>query len=452
VKELLKKYNVPAPRYTSYPTVPYWEEASFTVSDYIDSIKRSFDESNEQEGISLYIHLPYCESLCTFCGCNKRITHNHSVETPYIDRLLDEWAIYKRIFGKKPVIREIHLGGGTPTFFAPANLEKLMKGIFEDSLLADQYEFGLEGHPNNTTYEHLKILGSLGFTRVSFGVQDNDPVVQQAINRIQPVERVEKVTEWARALSYTSVNFDLVYGLPFQKLSSITNTIAHTLSLMPDRLAFYSYAHVPWIKGIGQRKFTEHDLPAEDEKRHFYETGRKLLEAGGYTEIGMDHFSLKSDSLYDSMTKGRLHRNFMGYSSNKTRLMIGLGVSSIGDSWYGFGQNLKKVEDYMNTVERGELPVFRGHLLNEEDRYIRRKVLDVMCFGRVELSEPEWKDIQDEILQRLEGPVQDGLVEIKDRDILVTTLGRAFLRNICMAFDARLWRKSPENEMFSKAI
>ena len=452
MKELLKKYNVPAPRYTSYPTVPYWEEASFSVPDYIESIRRSFNESNEQEGISLYIHLPYCESLCTFCGCNKRITLNHDLEGPYIKTLLEEWAIYKRIFGKKPTIREIHLGGGTPTFFSPANLEKLIMGIVEEAVLADHYEFGLEGHPNNTTYEHLKVLGSMGFSRVSFGVQDNDPVVQKAINRIQPIERVEKVTEWARTLSYQSVNFDLVYGLPFQKLSSITNTIEHTLSLLPDRLAFYSYAHVPWIKGIGQRKFTEQDLPPEDEKRHFYETGRKLLEAGGYTEIGMDHFSLESDSLYHSMKKGNLHRNFMGYSSNKTQLMIGLGVSSIGDSWYGFGQNLKKVEDYISSVGKGELPVFRGHLLNEEDRYLRRKVLDVMCFGKVNLAEPEWKNIQEEIMLRLEGLRQDGLIEVRGKEILVTTLGRAFLRNICMAFDARLWRRSPGYEMFSKAI
>ena len=452
MRELLKKYNVPAPRYTSYPTVPYWEEASFSLSGYTDTIKRSFDESNQQEGISLYIHLPYCESLCTFCGCNKRITHNHSLEEPYIDTLLDEWRLYLDIFGQAPVIREIHLGGGTPTFFKPRNLERLINGILENSTLAEHYEFGLEGHPNNTTLEHLETLKSLGFTRISFGVQDNDPVVQEAINRIQPAERVEKVTEWARSLSFTSVNFDLVYGLPFQQMSSIKNTIDHTLSLMPDRIAFYSYAHVPWIKGIGQRKFTEEDLPKGDEKRLYYEAGREMLEAGGYTEIGMDHFSLKTDTLYESMVNGGLHRNFMGYSSNKTQLMIGLGVSSIGDSWYGFGQNEKKVEDYVEAVKKGALPVFRGHLLDKEDQHIRRKVLDVMCFGKAQLSEPEWNTIHEEIIARLGGLEEDGLVEVNGMDINVTERGLAFLRNICMAFDVRLWRKSPDNEMFSKAI
>ena len=452
MKDLLRKYNVPAPRYTSYPTVPYWDEEAFTAEGYLGSARRSFNETNASEGVSLYIHLPYCEKLCTFCGCNKRITLNHDVEGPYIKALLKEWEMYIGLFEGKLLIKELHLGGGTPTFFSPKSLEVLIKGLFAKSSISEGAEFGFEGHPNNTTLEHLTVLRELGFSRVSFGVQDNDPRVQEAINRIQPGERVEEVTNWARKLGYTSVNYDLVYGLPFQKMSSIENTIEHTLGLMPDRIAFYSYAHVPWIKGLGQRKFTENDLPPEDEKRNFYETGRGLLEGAGYIEIGMDHFSLKTDSLYKAMMGGRLHRNFMGYTSSKTQLMIGLGVSSIGDSWYGFAQNEKKVEDYMNAVNGSGFPVFRGHLLNEEDRHIRKKALDIMCFGKTILNEGEWEEIHGEIIGRLKGLENDGLVLIEGNNISVTSLGRAFLRNICMAFDVRLWRKSPGNEMFSRAI
>src|SRR5690606_4625858 len=289
---------------------------------------------------------PFCESLCTFCGCNKRITKQHSVEDIYLNAVLKEWNLYLGLFSEKPIIKEMHLGGGTPTFFSPDNLKRLIDGIFKDAKRADDYEFSFEGHPNNTTREHLQSLYNLGFRRVSYGVQDYNETVQKAIHRIQPFENVKYVTEQAREIGYTSVGHDIIFGLPFQTLEDVERTILKTKELLPDRLAFYSYAHVPWIKGNGQRGFNEDDLPTPEIKRKQYELGKKLLAEVGYTEIGMDHFALSTDSLYQSMAEGRLHRNFMGYTASKTQAMIGLGVSSISDSLYAFSQNEKNLEAY----------------------------------------------------------------------------------------------------------
>src|SRR5690554_3514203 len=282
---LIQKYNVPGPRYTSYPTVPYWDDATFSAEAWQQTLKRSFDESNASEGISLYIHLPFCESLCTFCGCHKRVTKRHEVEQPYIQAVLKEWELYCELLEEKPIIKEIHLGGGTPTFFSIEHLTQLIQGILSKSEIAAEHEFSFEGHPNNTTREHLQALYDLGFRRVSYGVQDYNETVQRAIHRIQPFENVKRVTETAREIGYTSVGHDIIFGLPFQTLENIEQTIIKTKALLPDRLAFYSYAHVPWIKGNGQRGFNEADLPSAELKRQQYELGKQLLAEVGYTEI-----------------------------------------------------------------------------------------------------------------------------------------------------------------------
>lgn len=447
---LLSKYNIPGPRYTSYPTVPYWDADTFTEKHWVKSLQKVFSEEALTSGISVYIHLPYCENLCTFCGCNKRITKNHGVETPYIDAVLKEWDLYLQRLPHQPVIREIHLGGGTPTFFSPQNLERLVGGLFKKAQRHTSATFSFEGHPNNTTYDHLAGLARLGFTRVSYGIQDFDPVVQQAINRRQSFEKVKQVTEWSRSLGYTSVNYDLVYGLPFQQLSSVVDTIHKVNELAPDRIAFYSYAHVPWIKGNGQRKFTDNDLPKSDEKRALYEAGREHLLAAGLVEIGMDHFATKSDELYTSLLEGTLHRNFMGYTPSYSRLMVGLGVSAISDSWYGFAQNHKDIESYQKAVLAGDLPVFRGHLLTEEDLGIRQHILDLMC--RQKTSYPAGSVDFKSILNRLAEPLKDDLIELGPFELAVTEKGQPFLRNICMAFDLRLWRNQPESQLFSMTI
>lgn len=449
---LINKYNIPGPRYTSYPTVPFWDEAAFTADLWQQSVIRSFNESNDAEGISIYIHLPFCEQLCTFCACHKRITKQHSVETPYLESILKEWKLYLQLFGKKPKIKELHLGGGTPTFFSPENLRILLEGIFAHAEIAENQEFSFEGHPNNTTKAHLQTLYDLGFRRCSFGVQDYDPQVQKAINRIQPFENVEKVTNWAREIGYKSVSHDLVFGLPFHNWEKMEYTIRKTLQLKPDRLAFYSYAHVPWIKGVGQRGFDENDLPSGEEKRKLYENGKKLLEELGYIEVGMDHFALEHDDLYQSMISGDIHRNFMGYSSSKTQLMVGLGMSAISDSWYAFAQNEKTVEAYQKRVEEGVIPVFRGHILNQEDLLVRQHILNLMC--RLETSWDATTDFPElqHALESLKEMEADGLVVLSKNSIKITEQGRAFTRNVAMTFDLRMMRNKPETRIFSMTI
>jgi oxygen-independent coproporphyrinogen-3 oxidase len=432
---LIQKYNVPGPRYTSYPTVPYWDEKKFSLEEWKKNLVLSFDESNKTEGISLYIHLPFCESLCTFCGCHKRITKRHEVENPYIEAVLKEWQLYCNLFDSKPVIKEIHLGGGTPTFFSPKNLEQLINGIISKAEIAEMHEFSFEGHPNNTTRAHLQSLYNLGFRRVSFGVQDYSETVQKAIHRIQPFHQVAKVTFWAKEIGYTSISHDLVYGLPFQKVEDIIDTIEKTKSLQPNRISFYSYAHVPWIKGNGQRGFNDEDVPRDNEKRELYEVGKMLLLKNGYYEIGMDHFATADDSMYVAFKNKKLHRNFMGYTASKTQVMIGLGVSSISDSWYSFAQNEKNLEDYYDKINSEEIPVTKGHLLTKEDLIIRKHILNIMCHFETNWDNGLYFEEIYDVLENLEEMIADGLVDITNTCLKVTEKGKPFVRNICMAFD-----------------
>jgi oxygen-independent coproporphyrinogen-3 oxidase len=452
-QDLIHKYNVAGPRYTSYPTVPYWDFLTFSMKKWKESIKRSFEESNETEGLSIYIHLPFCESLCTFCGCHKRITKRHDVELPYLKALLREWNLYLELFNHKPRIKELHLGGGTPTFFAPEHLKFLISELLTGADLAPDYEFSFEGHPNNTSRAHLQTLFDLGFTRVSFGVQDYNPKVQTAINRIQTFDKVREVTALAREIGYTSVGHDIIFGLPFQTEADIVNTISYTEELKPDRIAFYSYAHVPWIKGNGERGFRDTDLPTPESKRQQYEIGKKMLEKVGYVEIGMDHFALPTDSLYRAMKHEKLHRNFMGYTASKTQSMIGLGVSAISDSWYGFAQNVKSIEEYYHLVNEGIIPVYRGHILNTEDLIIRKHILNLMCHLKTSWLEPSMMfEELPEVLIKLKEFERDGLLEFERKQVIVTEKGRPFIRNICMAFDLLLQRKKPDTQLFSMTI
>lgn len=446
---LIRKYNVPGPRYTSYPTVPFWENKPIEQQQWKDMVKKAYSDA-PSDGISLYIHLPYCESLCTYCGCNTRITVNHAVEMPYILAVIAEWKMYCDVLGCKPLIREIHLGGGTPTFFSASNLKTLIEGILSCAVVHPDHEFGFEGHPNNTTGEHLKTLYDLGFRRVSFGIQDFDPRVQEIVNRIQSVAAVKRCTQLAREIGYTSVNYDLIYGLPLQTLESVSATIEEVKKLRPDRIAFYSYAHVPWMKP-GQRKFTELDLPDDEVKRSLYENGKRMFAEAGYVEIGMDHFGLPEDALTRAFRESSMHRNFMGYTTSATRLLIGLGVSSISDAWNGFVQNLKKVEDYMNAVGEGEIPFFRGHLLSREDVIIRRHILALMCSFETKWQKED-EVYRNEIVQRLEEMVADGLVEVDDHGVRILPEGLPFVRNACMAFDMRMWAEKKAGQLFSKTI
>ncbi len=450
---LIQKYNVPGPRYTSYPTVPYWEESHFDLETWKSKLIQSFAQTNQTKGISLYIHLPFCESLCTFCGCNKRITKRHEVEKPYIDAVLKEWAMYINLLPEKPVLKEIHLGGGTPTFFSSENLENLIRTIVSSVILSPDYEFSFEGHPNNTTKNQLHTLFNLGFRRVSFGVQDYADHVQKAIHREQSFHNVAKVTYWAKEIGYESIGHDLIFGLPFQTIENVIDTIDKTNALQPDRLAFYSYAHVPWIKGNGQRGFKDEDIPKDDEKRMLYEMGKKRLSENNYHEIGMDHFALKKDSMYQAFESGKLHRNFMGYTTTDSQVMIGLGVSSIGDSWNSFCQNEKELEKYYDSINNNEFPIFRGHILNQEDEIIRRHILNLMCqFATSWEDEALYCDALNDSINSLKELEKDELIIIDPKKITITQKGKPFIRNICMALDVRMKRQKPETALFSMTI
>ncbi len=340
MNSLIKKYNVPGPRYTSYPTVPFWKNDQLSADEWLLSIQRNLDFFQTKK-VSIYIHLPFCESLCTFCGCHKRITKNHQVEKPYIDSLIEEWNLYQEKFDFE--ISEIHLGGGTPTFFQATELKRLIESITKNTKFnSHEIEFSFEAHPNNTTKEHLETLFELGFRRLSFGVQDYDETVQRAIHRIQTIQQVTKVHQLAKEIGYKSISHDLVFGLPKQNIKGFIQTVLETINLMPERISLYSYAHVPWIKGNGQRGFEDSDLPDNEEKRALYEAAKELFIVAGYIEIGMDHFALPKDDLALAFKNKSLHRNFMGYTTQKTNLLIGLGVSSISDSWFGFAQNNKR--------------------------------------------------------------------------------------------------------------
>lgn len=448
---LIKKYNVPGPRYTSYPSVPFWHNHP-TASDWKQSVQRAFGATNSSEGISLYLHLPFCESLCTYCGCNKRITKNHAVEQPYIEALLAEWEIYKRWLGSTPVIREIHIGGGTPTFFSPQNLGQLFERLLDGCDFHPEKAMSFEAHPNNTSTAHMEVLYNLGFDRLSLGIQDFDPKVQRIVNRIQSFAQVQEVVEAARSIGYDSINFDLIYGLPLQTPDSIRETVSLVHELRPERIAFYSYAHVPW-KSPGQRMFTEADLPSDAAKRALYDLGKNMLEASGYIEIGMDHFALPDDELTIAARKGRLHRNFMGYTTGQTQLLIGLGASAISDSFDVFVQNEKKIEAYMAGVHEGHLPIVNGHKLDATDLRLRRHIQQLMTnFNTV------WQDDQNTpfaleegsaVLEELE---RDGLVRSQAGSIVVTELGRPYVRNICMALDPYLRAIKDHEPMFSKTV
>lgn len=447
--QLIEKYNTAVPRYTSYPTVPHWQSKAPTQNEWLENVKESYAEF---PALSIYIHLPFCEALCTYCGCNKRITKNHTVESPYIEAVLKEWKIYLQNLEQRPTIKEIHLGGGTPTFFDAENLKRLISSILEDSDLAEDYEFSFEAHPNSTSSEHLKALFDLGFRRISIGVQDVSQDILKAINRKQTSDEVRGVTTWARAIGYTSVNYDIIYGLPFQKPSNILETAKFITEQRPDRIAFYSYAHVPW-KSASQRAFTIKDVPCGVEKNELYDIGRYLLEMDDYMAVGMDHFCLADEALYTAYQAGTMHRNFMGYTPNYTKCSIALGASSISDSWGMYVQNEKKVETYEQIVNSGLLPIIKGHKLSAMELMMRKHILNLMCKDTTQWTAASQDAISIEpFLPNLDDLVEDGLVTYDQNKIRITDMGKFFIRNICAAIDPIFQSQSSGNQVFSRAI
>ncbi len=446
MKDLLRKYDVQAPRYTSYPTVPYWNDSP-TTEEWIHSLKTAFKQNASW---SMYLHVPFCESLCTFCGCNTMITKNHSLENGYVNSLLKEWDAYKQ---KVPEIldfplQQMHLGGGTPTFLAASELKRLVSTLLSSVKISKEFFDGsIEVDPRRTKEDQLQVLRELGFKRVSLGVQDFDENVQRLVNRVQSFDITKQITDQARAMGYDSVNFDLIYGLPKQTVESFSVSIEKTIELRPDRIALYSFALVPWIKPA-QRLFKDEDLPEAEMKRALFESAREMLMQAGYKEIGMDHFALEHDSLNEALKNKKLHRNFMGYTEVKTDVLLGLGVSSISETPTCFHQNEKVLPVYERRVNSNEIPTLRGHKLTQEDQDVRKQILDFMTLGHVQLTPAQVDDVR-EFLKPL---VEDQLVQIDGSTLSVLEKGKPFLRNACMALDVHMRKNKPDAKVFSRSV
>lgn len=426
---LFDKYDTPVPRYTSYPPVPYWKN---NLSRDLWSLLLEKSMQKEDVTWSLYLHLPFCESLCTFCACNNVITKDHSKEDKYIQAIHKEWELYlqKVPILKERKIRQIHLGGGSPTFFNAANLTKLLDPILTNlNIDFSQFEGAVEVDPRRCTFEQLKVLRDLGFNRISLGVQDFDIEVQKNVNRIQPFEVVQNCVLMARELGYKSINFDLIYGLPGQTSDSIKETAKKTMELKPDRIALYSLAVVPWMRPA-QNRFQRMEIKKGSEKRALFDAARDIFSGAGYIPLGIDHFALPSDSIADSSNNESMHRNFMGYTEYATDVLLGLGVSAISESLFGFQQNKKTLDEYYKDVlEYSVIPVSRGHLFTDEDLEIKSYILNLMT--------QYWTPLRWEIMDvnLFADMVQEGLVQVNKDKLIITEQGKPFTRHICNKID-----------------
>jgi len=457
--ELLRRYNVQGPRYTSYPTAPMWKEQC-GPSDYA-AILRESSEGEAPAPLSLYFHLPFCERLCFFCGCTVVITGTrHAGEDVYLDAVEREMdGVAAAVAGgdrlRRRRVVQLHWGGGTPTYFSPTRLERLGRSIRDRFDVAPDAELGVEIDPRVTTPEHLATLAGLGFNRLSMGVQDFDPRVQEAINRIQPFAATRDLVREARRLGFPSLNVDLIYGLPHQTPESFHATIDRILEIDPDRLAVYSYANVPWMKK--HQVVLEPHLPDEATKFEIFRTALERLSAAGYEYIGMDHFARPSDELARARHDRTLHRNFQGYTTKAGTDLLGFGMSAIGSIGRHYVQNRRELADYRSAITSEGTATFRGATLTDDDLLRREVIQNLLCHGVVVRSEIANRfeiDFDAEFAPALEALapcVEDGLVTIDAREIRATALGRVFLRNLAMPFDAYLGQTA-EKPVFSRTL
>jgi oxygen-independent coproporphyrinogen-3 oxidase len=452
--ELLHRYNVQGPRYTSYPTAPMWKEA-VTAASY-ERLLADSGASAHPVPLSLYFHLPFCEKLCYFCGCTVVITGSrHSLEDAYFETIAAEidWVAARLGSGRTAV--QLHWGGGTPTYFPPDLLERLAQRIFDRFPLAPDAELGVEVDPRVTTREHLEALARVGFNRLSMGVQDFDPRVQAAINRIQPYAGTRRLVEEARELGFPSINMDLIFGLPFQTPESFSSTIDRVLEIGPDRLAVYSYANVPWMKKH-QNVLVPH-LPDEQTKFAIFRTALERFTEAGFEYIGMDHFAKPDDELSRARRNRTLHRNFQGYTTKAGTDLIGFGMSAIGSIGSAYVQNRRELTAYRQAVAESGAATFRGARLSSDDELRRAVISNLLCHGVVVKREIEerfricFDDSFAAALERLRACAEDGLVELTAEEIRATALGRVFLRNLAMPFDAYL-ETAPERPVFSRTL
>ena len=454
--ELLTKFDVAGPRYTSYPTADRFVEA-FGEPDYLQALdQRRTGPAAMALPLSLYVHIPFCESLCYYCACNKIITKHHERSAPYLRYLSKEADLHVQHIGAGQSVSQLHLGGGTPTLFSDDELSELMAMLRRNFNLVPGGEYSIEVDPRTVTAERLSHLARLGFNRLSFGVQDFDPIVQKAVHRVQPAEQVFALVEAARGIGFESINVDLIYGLPKQTPESFDRTLAQVAELRPDRIALYAYAHLP-ERFKPQRRIIAIDLPGAPNKVAMLARSLAAFEQAGYVYVGMDHFALPNDALAVAKRQGRLHRNFQGYSTQPDCDLIGLGVSAIGKVGATYSQNAKSLEEYQDLLDQGHLPVVRGLAVSRDDLLRRAVIMALMCQGELQFESIELAhliDFQDYFaaeLDTLRGMQDQGLVTVSDSAIQVTPMGWFFVRGVAMVFDKYL-QADRTRARFSKII
>jgi len=452
-EEFLAKYNRPGPRYTSYPTAPVWND-SFGPAD----LENVFEEAESAKTpVSLYMHIPFCESLCLFCACNVVIQKNKSVAPPYLDVLQRETERISRSISKNRPVVQFHWGGGTPTYLSPVQIEDLFGFTRERFHFAPDSEIGIEVDPRVTSRAHLETLRKLGFNRLSMGIQDFHPEVQKAVHRIQPFEMTRDLLVTARQLGFDSINVDLIYGLPYQTPESFAHTVDQIIGLSSDRIALFSYAHVPWLKKQ-QGSFIAH-LPEGTVKFEIFRTGLLKFVEAGYLYIGMDHFAKPGDELAISQQKRTLHRNFQGYTTKAGADLYGMGITAISGIQSAYAQNYRDIPSWQKAVTERGLATMRGYRLSEEDRLRRAVISRLLCHTVVlkdEISQEFGVDFDEyfaEELRRFEPFREDGLVFLDGNEIRATWLGRIFIRNLAMVFDPYLEKQQLANKpLFSKTL
>lgn len=451
---LIHQYDRPGPRYTSYPTAVEFSE-QFDEPAYR---QRLAEAARRPDPLSLYLHLPFCEERCSFCGCSVIITKKREVAVHYLDYLHRELGMLAEALNGRRDVVQYHWGGGTPTYLSPAQMAALHEVVTRHFDLQPGAEIAVEVDPRVTSFDQLALLRQMGFNRLSLGVQDFTPEVQAAVNRIQSEAITRDLYEEARRLGFESINVDLIYGLPLQTRGSFSRTLERVVDMRPDRVAVYSFAHVPWIRG-NQKKLNPADLPAAERKIELFVEAMEQFRGAGYQQIGMDHFALPDDELARASAAGRLHRNFMGYTTRPAPDMVAAGVSAIGDVCGAFAQNTKKLSTYYASLDEGRFPIERGYRLDADDHLRRHVIAELMCNFRVDVADVESRfDVAftryfaTEIAELAAGPARDGFVRIGPERLEVTPTGRLFVRNVAMTFDRHLRMRDGQKPVFSRTI
>lgn len=454
-REMINRYNHSGPRYTSYPTAVTFHEGC-KIADY-DAACRHGNNDPVPAPLSLYFHVPFCDTVCFYCGCNKIVTKHKSRAKPYLEMLDREIEIVGAKFAGDREVEQLHLGGGTPTFLSEAEISHLMWKVQShfNARPSERKDYSIEIDPRSVTPHYIQVLGTLGFNRYSLGVQDVDPKVQKAVNRVQPVKITREVLSSCRDAGAKSINIDLIYGLPFQTPASFRETVDVVIDMEPDRLSIFNYAHLPEMFKA-QRRINAEDLPSAEQKLQILQNTIKQLSDAGYVYIGMDHFAKPDDELVTARQTGRLHRNFQGYTTHGNCDLVAMGVSAISNIRGVFSQNYKDEVRYTQALSNGELPIMKGYTMSDEDRLRAAVIQRIACYGELDILKLETRykiDFKTHFriaLEALQPMIEDKLVSVNETTLEVTAKGRLLVRNICMAFDEHI--QSVGSERFSKAI